>query len=1153
VKGVVVRGISPNETVTIIDDNWRGQDVKEISYKYSSGKLSSRLVYHDEANNLEVLKSGLPWSFDGEGDKFRIVSEALRIKNGYLFDPVLAVHTSLVEPLPHQITAVYEKMLPRQPLRYLLADDPGAGKTIMAGLFIKELIIRGDVKRCLICAPGNLVEQWQDEMHSRFHISFEIITNEKIETSRSGNPYKEYDFVISRLDHMSRSHEIQARLEQTDWDLIVCDEAHKMSATFFGGEIRETKRRKLGRLLSRLTRNFLLLTATPHNGKEEDFQLFLSLLDQDRFEGKFRDGVHRIDTSDIMRRLVKEQLLRFDGTRLFPERFAYTVKYQLSELEDRLYKEVTDYVRNEMNRADRLAEGRRNVVGFALTILQRRLASSPEAIYQSLRRRKERLKKKMQEAQDRKDGKLIEEDEQLDEEEIEDLEDAPEEEVEQYQQKIVDQASAAQTIQELRAEINALENLEKLAYEVRHSGTDRKWDELSKLLQDDKEMFDNNGGRRKLIIFTEYLDTLNYVSNRLKTLIGKPRSIVTIHGGIGRQERKNAQDAFTQDKEVLILVATDAAGEGINLQRGHLMVNYDLPWNPNRIEQRFGRIHRIGQTEVCHLWNLVAPETREGDVFKRLFEKLEEERKALGGQVFDVLGKVFQERPLRDLLIEAVRYGDRPDVRARLKEAVDGAMNREHLRELVEERALARDSMDSAAVRRVREEMERAEARRLQPHFISAFFLEAFQLLGGSVNEREAKRYELTYVPSSIRSRDHYISGREKTRERYERITFEKNFINVQGKPLAEFVSPGHTLLDATLDLTLERYKELLRRGAILVDPSDSATQMRILFYLESTIQDARTDSAGNNYVVSKEMQFVEIDENCSPHKAGYAPYLDYRPITDAEKTGIKDALDSPWLKNDLEQRALTYAINGLVPKHFESTKKMREELVEKTRAAVHDRLTKEIAYWDRRANELKDQESQGKVNAKMNSGLARKRADELEARLKNRMLELDREKQLSRVPPVIMGGALVVPAGLLQGTEGEEVSMYSHDTKENEMIAMNRVMEVERSLGRLPHDVSADKCGYDIESQVPGTGKLKFIEVKGRVVGAPVVTLHKNEILTGLNKPEDFILAVVLIENRAAKTVRYVKKPFSREPDFGVTSINYELKKLLDHSEDPL
>ncbi len=626
-KGIIVKGILPNDSVTIIDDKWHGSNIKEITYKDSAGKLGSQLVYREDLTSIEVLSAGLQWSFDGDSDLFRLVSEALRIKNGYLFDPVLAVHTSLVEPLPHQITGVYEKMIPRQPLRFLLADDPGAGKTIMAGLLIKELIIRGDLKRCLICAPGNLVEQWQDEMYFRFHLSFEIITNDKIETSRSGNPYAEYDLVISRLDHMSRNANIQSRLEQTDWDLIICDEAHKMSASFFGGEIRETKRYRLGRLLSRLTRNFLLLTATPHNGKEEEYQLFLALLDQDRFEGRFRDGVHITDTSDIMRRLVKEQLLKFDGTPQFPERFAYSVNYSLSKLEADLYIQVTDYVRNEMNRAERLAGGRQNVVGFALTILQRRLASSPEAIYQSLKRRKERLKKHLQELIVVKNDvvSVTESNDVLSmtKEEIDEIEDAPDEEAEELQQKVVDQASAAQTIQELEIEINTLENLERLAFKVRHSGTDRKWEELSRLLQNSAEMFGPNGIRRKLIIFTEYLDTLNYVANRIKTVLGKPEAVVTIHGSMGREERKKTQESFTQDKDILILVATDAAGEGINLQRGHLMVNYDLPWNPNRIEQRFGRIHRIGQLEVCHLWNLIAPETREGDVFRRLFEKLD--------------------------------------------------------------------------------------------------------------------------------------------------------------------------------------------------------------------------------------------------------------------------------------------------------------------------------------------------------------------------------------------------------------------------------------------------------------------------------------------------------------------------------------------------
>src|SRR5262249_30036128 len=263
----------------------------------------------DREPDLEVVAAGRSWSFDGDGALFRLVSEAFRIRLAHLFDPLLAVHTSLVDPLPHQITAVYGEMLARQPLKYLLADDPGAGKKIMTGLFLKELLVRGDLKRCLICCPGSLVEQWQDELNQKFHLPFEIMTRERMEAARTGNAFAEMNYIICRLDQLSRNEDVQARLENTDWDVIVCDEAHKMSASFFGGEVKPTKRYKLGQLLGKITRNFLLLTATPHNGKEEDFQLFMALLDPDRFEGKFRDGAHTVDTSDLMRRMVKEQLL----------------------------------------------------------------------------------------------------------------------------------------------------------------------------------------------------------------------------------------------------------------------------------------------------------------------------------------------------------------------------------------------------------------------------------------------------------------------------------------------------------------------------------------------------------------------------------------------------------------------------------------------------------------------------------------------------------------------------------------------------------------------------------------------------------------------------------------------------------------------------
>ena len=708
------------------------------------------------------------------------------------------------------ITAVYEAMLPRQPLRFLLADDPGAGKTIMAGLLIRELMARGDLERCLIVCPGSLAEQWQDELHRRFQLPFEILTNDKLEAARTRNWFLETDLVIARLDKLSRDEEAQRKLQapEAGWDLVVCDEAHKLSATFFGGEVKYTKRYRLGRLLSGLTRHFLLMTATPHNGKEEDFQLFLALLDGDRFEGRFRDGVHTADASDLMRRMVKERLLKFDGKPLFPERIAYTVPYRLSDAEARLYAAVTDYVREEFNRADALANARRaGAIGFALTMLQRRLASSPEAIHRSLRRRRERLESRLRELEvvQRGGGRALDAAlaaPELDADEVENLDDAPEAEVEDAEARILDQATAARSIAELQAELDTLRSLEALALGVRRGGTDTKWRELASLLG---EIFTAAGSadrigepatpygageiprpvsspRQKLVVFTEHRDTLRYLQERIATLLGRETSVVVIHGSVGREERLAAQEAFRHDPQAQVLLATDAAGEGINLQRAHLMVNYDLPWNPNRLEQRFGRIHRIGQTEVCHLWSLVADETREGDVYRRLLEKLEQARRALGGQVFDVLGKLeFEGRPLRELLLDAVRYGEQPEVRARLDTAVDQALDRSALQDLLEERQLVHDAMDARRVRRIRAEMERAEARRLQPHYVESFFLEAFRRLGGAARRREARRHQVTHVPAMVRNRDRAVGAGEPVLPRYERIAFEKSLVAPAG------------------------------------------------------------------------------------------------------------------------------------------------------------------------------------------------------------------------------------------------------------------------------------------------------------------------------------------------------------------------------------
>jgi SNF2 family DNA or RNA helicase len=1179
-----VRGILPGSLVTVVNVQWFGSEALELTYKTPEGKVANELLYRHDESRIEVVENGRPWSFDGDGALFRLVSEAHRIRLAHLFDPVLAVHTSVVEPLPHQITAVYEEMLPRQPLRFLLADDPGAGKTIMAGLLIKELIARGDLQRCLVVCPGSLAEQWQDELYRRFHLPFEILTNDKLEAARTGNWFLETNLVIARLDKLSRNEDVQEKLKAPDcrWDLVVCDEAHKLSATFFGGDIKYTKRYKLGQLLSTLTRHFLLMTATPHNGKEEDFQLFMSLLDGDRFEGRFRDGVHTADVSDLMRRMVKESLLKFDATPLFPERIAYTVPYKLSDGEAQLYKAVTDYVRDEFNRAESLQNDKRaGTVGFALTILQRRLASSPEAIYQSLRRRRERLEGRLREMELLHRAAAIptpvKEAPTLDAEDVEDLEDAPDNEIEAAEEEILDQATAARTIAELKAEIETLNRLESLAHAMRRGGEDKKWRELAGLFGEifTPAALDQNAGaesqeentrapdkrlpdpspHQKLVIFTEHRDTLHYLKHKITTLLGREEAVVAIHGGMGREDRMKAQEAFRHDPAVQVLVATDAAGEGINLQRAHLMVNYDLPWNPNRIEQRFGRIHRIGQTEVCYLWNLVADETREGEVYRTLLDKIEQAREALGGQVFDVLGKVqFDGKPLKELLIEAIRYGEQPDVRERLTKVVENAFDRGQLQDLIEERALAHDAMDASRVFRIREEMERAEARRLQPHYIESFFLEAFRRLGGAVKQREPRRYEVTHVPATVRNRDRQIGIGEPALPRYERIAFEKSLVSPQGQPLAAFVCPGHPLLDATIDLTLERHRDLLRRGSVLVDERDAGTAPRTMFYLEHAIQDASVTRFGERRVVSKRMLYVELGADGQTRHLHYAPYLDYRPLAEGEPD-VETLLARPecaWINRELEAVAQGYAIAHVVPEHLEEVRSRKLELIAKTEAAVKDRLTKEISYWDHRAEHLKLQEQAGRSNARLNSNEARKRADLLQVQLEKRMEELAMERQISPLPPVVMGGLLVIPAGLISQMAGRLLPVPSVDTQAVAARAREIVMDVERRLGFIPKDRESERLGYDIESAVPGTGKLRFIEVKGRAGGAETITVTRNEILYSLNKPHDFILALVEFFPDGEHNVRYVRRPFRREPDFGAASVNYDFGELLTRAETP-
>ncbi len=1172
-KDAQVRGIQAEEIVRIVQVEAVGDHALTVYYKDSQGKLGEQMLFRSDESRLELAEAGRPWGFDAPGAEFKLGLEAYRITQAALFDPMMAVHTSNVEPLPHQISAVYEAMLPKQPLRFVLADDPGAGKTIMAGLLIRELLMRADAKRILIVSPGSLTEQWQDELLEKFGVQFEIFSREKQEQCASGNFFDESNQLICRLDQLSRSEEFQEKLKNSEWDLIIVDEAHKLSANYFGNKVNKTKRFLLGELLGSITRHFLLMTATPHNGKEEDFQIWLSLLDGDRFYGKFREGAHKVDVSDMMRRMVKEELLKFDGTPLFPERRAYTANYELSPLEASLYEQVTSYVRNEMNRADKLDGKKKNTIGFALTQLQRRLASSPEAIFQSLKRRRKRLEARLEETKLLARGQAAQKSgvaETVGEYNVTKRIDLPEdfddladelsaEEYEIYAEQVVDQATAAETIPELEAEILILKDLEHQALTVVQSESDKKWEQLSSLLQDKPEMKNADGSNRKLIIFTEHKDTLTYLVTRIGGMLGNPNAVRTIYGGTNRDERRKIQEEFRNDPEVLVLIATDAAGEGVNLQNANLMVNYDLPWNPNRLEQRFGRIHRIGQTEVCHLWNIVANETREGAVFQKLFDKIEIEKEALGGKVFDVLGEAFDNVSLKDLLVDAIRYGEDPETKAKMSQVIDGALDTAHLKDILKRNALVEQHMGLEELYAVKEEMEKAEARKLQPYFIRAFFSEAFKVLGGEMRSRESGRFEVRHVPASIRERDRVIGEtRTPVLKKYERICFEKQNVRLHGKPMADMIHPSHPLMHASTDLVLQAHRPKLKQGAVLVDPNDDGVEPKVLFMVDHTVREASTaQSEGDKQIASRRMQFVEIDEQANALNAGWAPHLDLQPIDDYDKKLVGDVLQATWLNNDLETLALNHASQQLVPEHYEEVKSRRGRQADKVLAAVNERLVKEINHWQDRYLKLSNDVQAGK-QPRMQPEMARRRVDELTARLEQRKSELAALKNVVSSTPVVIGGALVIPQGLLSHRKGEtEFSVDAEARARIERVAMNAVMDTERSFGHDVKDVGAEKCGWDVTARPPANsdGSLKedrHIEVKGRSKGQSTITVSRNEIIYGLNQSAKFILAIVIVDGDSFEGPYYIKNPFTQEPDFGVASINYDLAELLSKSLSP-
>jgi len=1149
--GTRLSGLVGRENVEVISVHAVGESASEVIFRDSAGTIDSRVLSAEDLDHLVIVDTdGQQTNYDADPREFMLAAEALRIKNAALYDPMAAVSSSNIEPLPHQIRAVYEHMLPQVPLRFLLADDPGAGKTIMAGLYLKEMMLRSDCERALIVSPGGLADQWQEELQTKFGLSFDVLTMSMVESAR-GNVFDDHPYLIVRMDQVSRNEQLMDQLRAVSWDVAIVDEAHRMSAhyTSWNGEVKTTKRFTLGRVLSQRAQHFLLMTATPHAGKEEDFQLFLTLLDRDRFEGPYRSGRHRTDTRGLMRRMVKEDLLTFEGKPLFPERRAYTVGYDLSGAEQELYDRVTEYVRTEMGRADRIGEQgqsrRRNSVGFALTVLQRRLASSPEAITRSLERRVERLGQRLNdigraETQSVSNTSPLGSDEQFFDPydhayatmaDLDDFDDADGDmseaeraRFEERMEQVVDSATAALTKDELAREISVLEELVALSKSVWNTGDDRKWNELRQILSE-QLLTDSDGVPRKIIVFTEHRDTINYLQRRIAAHIGKSEAVEVIHGGTSRAARLAIREQFTHNPSVRVLLATDAAGEGLNLQRAHLMVNYDLPWNPNRIEQRFGRIHRIGQSEVCHLWNLVAKGTREGDVFRTLLSKIDQMDQAYMGKLFHVLGggTFFDNKPLRELLVEAIRYGDLPEVRERLGSVIDESVSH-GLQALIDERALVRDMSTESNMEAIRELMERARVRRLQPGYIEAFTRSALWRLGVRLEAREPGRFEIHRVPPRVMRASRILNPAAPLPKRYERVTFVPTGAS-DPKHEISLIALGHPLLDALIAVTLEDLSHTLERGTVLVDRRGLVNEPTLLGIVEETITD------GLRHVVSRHFDYVL--SGTTETVSEIPPYLDCDAPRSDEVENAR-ACEVPDQHGRLE-RIRSAAYEKGVRVRMKEIHAQRDHEIERTRTQVKDRLNAEAQLWYDRAAMSHDEELAGRT-PRTSSASAQRHAREMEERLERRIGELDAAAKLTAKSPRLCARALIVPEPLASGGPAP----FARDTAEVDRRAVSAVMRAERAQGRSPQEMPHSNPGFDISS-TDGAGNRVFIEVKGRIEGAPTFTVTANEVAFAHTQEGHHVLALVSVSPRGAAhdQLRYVYDAFAHI-DPTVTTLSY-------------
>lgn len=1077
--GDIVQAPWWNEPVKVLVIEEMGTRVSIKGVGIESKNFMDDVLTPDRWSQLKVIKEEINFSADGE-EVFLLI-EALRFKYASLFDPLLAMHVSKVDPLPFQIEAVYGYVLKQPLIRFLIADDPGAGKTIMAGLILKELKLRGLVKRVLIVCPGHLRDQWRRELKEKFDESFEVMDRNVFNNYYGENPWKRNMQVITSMD-FAKQKEIRESLEEVNWDLAIVDEAHKMSAFEYGKKCYKTERYQLGEVISKTSNHLLFLTATPHRGDPSNFRHFLDLLKPGFFATNemIEESLRSKDNPLFIRRL-KEDLKDFQGRPIFTKRFPKTIKFHLTDKERSLYNNVSRYVEGQYRKAKEMdfeeesgkKKNRRRNVTFALMILQRRMASSIYALLKSLKRRKARLEEILNGKQVL-NNKLHSVNDYLD-----DLDDE-EEELRWKKEEEWETLTFARDDRELHEEIHTLDQLIQQAnriIEKGEEGGETKLSALRKAIEEGFRQIEEIHGNPKILIFTESKDTLDYLVEKIRSWGYK---VNFIHGGMKMEERIREEKRFRDETD--IMVATEAAGEGINLQFCHVMINYDIPWNPNRLEQRMGRIHRYGQQKDVYIFNLVAEDTIEGRVLSKLFDKLEEIRAKLGSdRVFDVIGEIFEGKKFADLILEALTKAR--DIDEILKELDIDLNNEEGLSKVKEilGESLATRFIDHT---RIKEIAERAEENRLIPKFVEEFFKEAFQKLNGKIKELGNGILAIDSIPTEVWNIADSIEFKNQygiVKKRYPKVTFDKEIAFKH--PKVEFISFGHPLFEALLELVIEKYRQKVKVGAVFKDPKGNLDGY-IWFYI-GKVRDGKGETAGRKIL---------------------AIYDDGKNMEAVNPTILGD-LTPVYQKENLENKVLneneaSIKAVELVEKYEQEILKERKRQAEIKRKYGLKSLDYLIRNLDQELVELYERKEKGeKMNLIIRSKEERKKRYERDR--KELEKEIRQEENLVMEKPAFLTVIRVIPAKAKM-VEDEEI----------ERIGMEYVMEYERRKGREPEDVSKQNLGFDIRSRQPD-GNYRYIEVKARAYEGEIF-LTRNEQLKAQNLGDKYYLYVVF--NAAVK-----------------------------------